>query len=805
MMMKHISIYPSASTFYHNEEAAAAGEALTAENLRGRCQSVEVMGVPQKVGTVGEGHRLICLFDDTYITEKEGTLYADGSAFHHTSAEMVEAYAVNTFLVVNTTEGLLVFRRWNGEFTLLEQADTVPELHLSTIEVGSISTDIDAYSFASPLSAWRAPLPTEDVKNITSAIANACRQIANTAAANGEYISPLLARYALRMTNDQYLWMSAPVVIGHHSVSNNYRCQSEAATSGSSFTGIGAATFALPSFKLGVSVVKGIAEEWRDLIKSVDILITEPTTQMLTSALDYRIATTSVGTKKYIAEFGPQPRSSSAIVNELMEGKWHVAASCTHLAKLSNHEFASWDSTRLSTAVLPGIPAFAIGQTAFTQSLTHKQCKSIVEQCGAEALPERCIAQGGRLFVGSNRSRVVAPWKASSAFEAPFTATPCSVRTIERIAGSEGEIIVCNTHSYDFTPSALNPLLCAAHPGATSLRIEITSAGATKVVERPLTPLPHAGIAASFESEWQAITPTSGTAQSVDTSGTVISTPGRLIVSHIGNPLTTFSSQTVTGAHITALVATERPIYSGGFGRHPLYVFTRQGIFVVPQSTNGSFGEAKLMSRKILAEGTTPVAGGGKIWFNSAHRRLCIIEGSAIKMLKGTFQCASMAWNDAEEELWVVQSDGTLSIARPDGFRSTLTFSALHLYTNGIDALLVTPEGNVYNLCESIPGEQHITYLSHPIVVNTRLRERIVKIVWNIFGSNLHLRATLWGETGAHPQRFSICSITLNGDADAPIVLPVMARPCHAIRIMIEGTAPSGTIIRSTEIGIDKG
>ena len=803
-MMKHITIHPSASTFYYNEEAAAVGEALTAENLRGRCQSVEVAGMPEKMGAVGAGHRLVCLFNGIYITAKEGTLYADGSAFHHASGEMVEAHCLDPFLVVNTSEELLIFRWRNGKFALLQQADAIPELHLSTIEVGSISTDMEAISFASPLSAWRAPLPAEDVKNLTSAISNAYRQMANTAAANGEYISPLLARYALRMTNDQYLWMSAPVMIGHHCISSHYRCQSEATTSGSAFTGIAAATVAVPSFQLGVSVVKGIAEEWHHLIKSVDILVTQPSPQMLTSALDYRIATTSVGTKKYIAEFGPQPRNHSAIINELINGKWYVAASCTQLAELSNHEFISWNSTRLSTSPLPGIPAFALGQTAFSQTLTNEQCKSIVEQCATPTLPERTIAQGGRLFVGSNRSRVVAPWQAFCAFEAPFAATPCGVRTIERIAGSEGEITICNTQSYDFTPSSLNPLLCAAHPGATSLRIEITSEGTTKVVECELTPLEHAGIAATYESHLSPFSLTSGTPQSASSSGTLISTPGRLVVSHIGNPLTTFCSQTVTGAHITALVVTERPIYSGGFGRHPLYVFTRQGIYVVPQSANGSFGEAKLMSRKILAEGSTPVAGGGKIWFNSAHHRLCSIEGAAIKVMKGTLRCMDMAWNDAEEELWVLQPDGFLSIIRADGFRSTLSLSALHLYTNATDALLITPEGTVHNICASTSCEQRIRYVSHPIVVNTRWSERIVKLVWNIFGSNLHLRATLWGETGERQQRFSICSISINGDADAPIALPVMAHPCHAIRISIEGTAPSGTLLRSAEIVIEK-
>ena len=40
--MKHMTISPSASTFFHNEEAAPVGKALQAVNLRRRCKSVEV-------------------------------------------------------------------------------------------------------------------------------------------------------------------------------------------------------------------------------------------------------------------------------------------------------------------------------------------------------------------------------------------------------------------------------------------------------------------------------------------------------------------------------------------------------------------------------------------------------------------------------------------------------------------------------------------------------------------------------------------------------------------------------------------
>ena len=68
-------ISPSASTFFHNEEAAPVGEALQAVNLRRRCKSVEVVGSPEKVGNVPTGHRIICIHSDGgYVTAHEGDL-----------------------------------------------------------------------------------------------------------------------------------------------------------------------------------------------------------------------------------------------------------------------------------------------------------------------------------------------------------------------------------------------------------------------------------------------------------------------------------------------------------------------------------------------------------------------------------------------------------------------------------------------------------------------------------------------------------------------------------------------------------
>lgn len=800
--MKHITIEPFGSTFLHNEEAARSGEALTAVNLRGRCRSVEVTGNPAVVASLSAGHRLVCTFNDSYVTTLGGDLFADGTAFYHCSGEVVTGHCVNRFLVVNTTDGVLIFRTFNGSIQPLRLQDAIPHLHLSAYESGEVSTDLPAYTFRQALTSWRAPLPSADVKNLTSLVSSAYRQIEETAAANGEHTRPLLARYALRMTNDQYLWMSAPVMLGHEMVKSNYRTQSEALTANSTFTGIGGATLSLPTFRIAVSVAKGIAAPWRDLIKSVDLLVTDEAETVECTQLDYRIATTSVGTKKYVAEWGLQPRSRSAIANELISGKWRVVASCTHIDELSDHTFAGWDSTRLSTSVLPGIPAYAIGNTALSETLTLEQCSVVTEHCSTEHLPTCTIEQGGRLYAGSNRSRFTSAWHPLTALEGPFSATPCTIRTIECIAGDEGDMTAISTHTYDFTPTAINPLLCAPRTAATAIRMEITSGGVTKVVECDLTPLHQSGMAAAISPNFSTRTPTVGIATDTPDTAPVLATAGVLTVSHIGNPLTTFSSQTVTGARITALAATERPIYSGGFGRHPLYVFTDQGIYVVPQTGSGAFGEAKLLSRKTASTQCIPGAGGGKIWFNSRHHQLCAIVGSKIEVVHPSLQCAEMVWNDAEDELWVLKTDGTLAIVSTNRHTSTLTIEARQLWTNGIHSLLISPEGRVCDICTETAANQSITYLSHPIRVADDGKQHITHITWNIFGNDLHLKATLWGETGARRQRFCICAISIHGNVDAPIALPVFCQSCRSIRLMIEGTAPSGTIIRGTRLEV---
>ncbi|MDY4733318.1 MAG: hypothetical protein SO255_02765 [Sodaliphilus sp.] len=803
--MKHMTISPSAASFFHNEEAAPVGEALQAVNLRRRCKSVEVVGSPEKVGNVPVGHRILCVHSDGgYVTTHEGDLYFRGSLFHHCDAEVLEAHSIEQFLVVNTSDGALYFTSHGGTPTRLNLSDALPELHLSAVSTGTVKEDILPYDFATPLSNWRAPLPSADVRALAAVVRRSYQQLQKAAKGTGAYTRPILARYAVRMTGGEYLWLSAPVMIGHDTVKTHYRIESEAVTGGGQFTGISAVTLSQPCFKLGISVVNGVAAEWARLIQSVDIFVTDEADIADTSLLDYRIATTNVGTRRYVAELGPEPREKSAIIDELMRGNWHLIASCSDIAALAKHEFRAWGISKNATSVLPDIPTFTLQQsTTFAHTLTTSDCAAITRRSSTEHLPAYTMAHGGRLWQGGGSELLRAAWHTSALLMPPFSPTPCTITAIERVSTSQGDATIVSSHSYPFTPSAVNPLVCAPHGAATALRIEVASGQTTKAIDFPLTPVHTCALAATYTAN---LLPTSFEPSSPSlavTQSAVVPSPGRLTVSHIAQPLITEYSQTVTGAEIVALAATERPIYSGGFGRHPLYVFTDQGIFVMPQSSSGALGEAKLMSRKALDAHTRPISGGGKIWFTSTHQQLCSIEGSKIRVVIPRWQTAAMTWNDAEHELWTLHPDGSLHITDGDGFFSRLTLNVDSMYYDGKSALAVMPDGSVLNICASVPTEQTVKYLSHPIMLSADMQQRPARIIWNIFGSNLHLRLTVLGEQGESKCGFTICSAKVDGEVNAPIALPLISPPVRTVRLSVEGTAPAGTVIYSADLYIN--
>jgi len=238
-----------------------------------------------------------------------------------------------------------------------------------------------------------------------------------------------------------------------------------------------------------------------------------------------------------------------------------------------------------------------------------------------------------------------------------------------------------------------------------------------------------------------------------------------------------------------------KPLYSGGFGRYPVYVFTDDGIFAVPQSTMGALGEARLVDRTVVMPGVAPVEGGGDVWFVSRHRHLCRLTGARVEVCRRDADCRALAWCNAYSELWMLPSEGLPEVRMSDATLSRRSVGAVQLYSDPRHAVAVTAAGSLLDLEQEQAATMEVAWRSHPVALDP-LRGRLLhRVVWHVVsdGADLELRVT--GQQGIMAREFVASVITVNGAIDQPLAAPTVAVQPRTVRFSLTGTASSGTLL----------
>lgn len=659
--MKTTTITLSGIEQHHNPEAATAGAACKCNNLRPREGTLQVTGMPATTTAIGAGERLLAIDGDRCITLRDGHSVMWGNTqLARVEGTGTSAHVVGSFLVITTTAERLYLHRTNSGYVEAAPAGAVPAITLGQAKGTNMSVTLPPYTFAQPLATWQYPLPSADVQGLAATVAAAWKQLGQQAADAGYHTGPVLARYAVRLWDDSYLYVSPAVEVGTSCVKSSYRTSCEAEQHDGKWTGLPQCELARPCFTLGISPQAGIDEAWLGLVKSIDILVTAEAQVASAAVLDYRMGVNNVGSRRYTIELGPTPRPAAAIETDLHISAWHLAARTTHVAELAKGQ---WVDDPVETAT--------------------------------------------------------------------------------------------------FTSSDVDALVAASPQGATASMV-------------------HNGRLYTG------------------------SATGHIAVSRIDNPLVTAQSKKIVGGEILALAIASRPIYSGGYGRFPVYVFTGEGIFALPQLASGSYGEARIMSRKVIARGTQPAEGDGSTWFVDTLGRLCSITGAkVVEHLRNVAGTTQLAWNEAEHELMMLTEGGHIACLTTTGRVYTTATCCQQLYGHGARALAVAASGETSDLGSEQPASsQPVDYLSHPMVVGNAMSVTPKWVTWNVTGHDLDLKLCIHGERGASCHGFVVNSLHVKGNVGAPVKVPIAAQPLRTLRLAVSGTAPSGTLIGPVVIDI---
>lgn len=266
---KKLRIVPRGVVDVRNGESAAAGAAETLVNMREREDSLEVVGEPQVVAQLLPGDEVLLVDEDRTLVLRGNSVVWGDVVVLSPLAQVLAAHKVGSLSVVVTSTGNIVLRRTSTGYEVLDPTTAIPQIHIGAAEPSTLTASLPSYEFASPYPTWQAPLQSVDLEAITKLMRDAMSMLQSQAATQGRLTGMLMARYAVRLWDDSYLWMSQPVMVGQSIISNSYRTTATVTTSGNAFTGIETCNLSMNSYRLDVTMASGVANEWRHLVKSI--------------------------------------------------------------------------------------------------------------------------------------------------------------------------------------------------------------------------------------------------------------------------------------------------------------------------------------------------------------------------------------------------------------------------------------------------------------------------------------------------------------------------------------------------------
>lgn len=805
---KIISVVPKNECLLVGADCAKVGEARLSVNLRERESALRVVGNCKKVGSIPAESELLALDEDggkwRVITSQGGHIiyagYVSEDGFTQVNQLLMSigavprmAEVVGNFLVIASDVGTTIFQRTATGYNRIEMSAFIPEIMVGTTEKATQNVPVDEFTFQQAMTAWRAPLADADVRKFSSVIGKTLSDAIVSAEHDGRYCSPVVVKYGVRLWDDSYVWTSAPVVVGG-SLATTTWASVEARTTSSYFTGLNAGTMGLETFRLGLTVFGGTDASCDSLVKSVDVWVGRAKFFELNQPVDYQCLTTQSGTRRYLFQFRPRTVNVGKVANDLACcGEWQLVASTSDLAALRAGVFKA---TNMLTSTQPLITArttmamrYAINQAV---KLTAHQQATITRQVGTTIVPKQIVKYGGSLLSAGMVHRHENAWRLCNLFDEAVTQGSSTVAIDVTLSTEDGKKHIRDYATLPFVPTKVRPVVAFHDERAVEMQIVVQSGSVTRQCTRPLYRSEKCAIAYFAAIDFQP--------QSLETASSLVAQRNCFIDAHdssvslsaVANPLVQEMTISLNCGKILSVASSLKPLYSGGYGRYPLYLFAEEGVYALPRMASGAFGTPHLILRETIKQGIEAVEADEAIYFISNRATVHRLEGGNSSLAMQGVNVRQMAWNKREGELWLLLENGDVRVIERSGRSYRRTMQVQQLFANRSMPLAKTAEGDLLSLsheesCEEMPIEWH----SHPVEVNELVAEAPRTVVWNAFGEHINATLELCGENGRSCHGFLINRLSVNGYVNHPISVAVVSPAVRCVRLRIRGVAVS--------------
>lgn len=824
--MKHKSIIAdfSGKTNYAVEEKAPIGSCSTLVNLRENSGGLTPVGTPATLTTTATNEQLIAAHETHGAVNlislvgnaikwhativANGTLAQKGSTLCNINANLTAISTIGDYIMICTTNGCIILKFCNADNTykVLDKDNAIPRLILCTAATGRISEDVPAIEFESAYPRWQPPLNANDIAKLSANVQDSCKRMQRYASANGLLIQPLLARYAVRLWDDSYLWVSPPVLVGK----GLQRAESSATvlTGDNNFTGTGQSRLEVETFRVAMIVEKGSEEDWDTFIKSIDILVSPESSPVDTSSfVDYTCVTDTRGNVlSYRLEYSMKSASSDATKQRLLDcNEWIIACQITDVAALrqgivkANNCDVAADATGLPTQ----IKRYEITGYDNTGTVDTSQLSLCLESIGLKRRYNSILCHNRRFFASGYTAQLVNPWHPTMYWHGNLYDGNCDIIIETHIKTPDGTVVTYWTGSSDIVPTELNPILAYPDPRAFRMKIMLLVNGTVRQVEADLSPLNGQWMAiASSKLKPHTFTDTeAGSLPEINEETYVENITGKVFEYAELNPFTINRVHDICDHPILALAAAAR--HTNNNIGSPIYVFAEDGTYAMPYLTaSAKYAPAVPLTSRRIARQVKPVGSYTNVYFASDDGRICSLEQYRTKEVLKDIDATSLAWDHEHDELWIACKDGSIEVLMPSGrpYSRTVNGGAKLQQLSSKLAIATCSDGHVLDISHELNAAIDIELLTNPILLNNYDPASPYEIIWNIFASDLSMCLTAYGENGASCHGMTLAAIKVSGNVNSPLPMRLISPQIRVLRLGITGNFPADTVICPAKI-----
>lgn len=786
-------------------EDAKMGACERMLNLRSRGSSIRPVGQMLPFTVLDAHERLLAMHQTaegvnliTYsagAVRWHGTLAGDaysmkGVVIGSLASEPKCAEALGDFVMLGCDDGNVCLHYGGEEYAMLDTDAAVPHIRLTAEDAGVASATVARCEFADGgYTRWKSPLSAADVASITAGMRSAYVSISRQAAARSAHLQPVMARYAVRLHDDSYLWVSQPMLIG-----NGVQCgaeyRAEVENDGEACVAAAACVVTAQTYRIAAQALSGFDRSWDMLVKSIDILTTDEVQPLMTSRnVDYRCETTTTGSRQQYLMMQFAAKDTATAVRELIGGcQWRVAYQIV--------DFAALRAGRVKLLeVAAGLEVDDTELARCTAELSRRRCFTAM------------LPHGRRMFGCGDTVRLRSGWASEALVNVDGSrGGSFEIVVSARLSTARGAALTVWHGTGSGQPLSINPMVAYPDARATSVTVTVRSDGGTvKTFTAQLQPAHKAGYAYMVSGD---MLPTA----LEDTGVAVLNVPdevnvresvaGKLVESEEMNPLVAKTSHSVCDGRIIALGAS--PHHSNNAIGTPLYAFATSGVYALPYRTvTSAYAPAVIISRQVIAAATVPVNTLRKLCFATTDGKLCAIGDYKTETVRHDVgSISSMVHDLHDDELWLIGTDGSLTVVTAGGLSRERgeTFARLFASSTG-EPVAIAKTGAMYRIGHEVSSLADVELLTHPFSPSEGAGQFVpMEFSLNISAKNCNLVVTLLGDNGISCHGMILCRLRLKGAINSPVRARLLSPPLRKMRVAISGKLPTDAVIGALEV-----